>query len=251
MKPAKVDCFALIDQESFQPRNKKGESVMKQTLIGLLAVILIGGIARVAAASETKSATKAPQDSAIVSEDILIVFADEPQHHFMRAFEHFLKHDWEAAAVEIRKGAAFLKLEAARAAADAKKGLTASVQKLENLAGEIEKGAVRSAKDLQDVFAKAEHAVAKHHYLRATEAWAKKSAKKAGHELQAAAVSLEHGFAWAGQKLEAVVIKVMDDARHIAGKLIAGVGWAADEVGKAIEYLGREIDKLGKAVVGL
>ena len=47
------------------------------------------------------------------------------------------------------------------------------------------------------------------------------------------------------------MIKVMDDARHIAGKLIEGVGWAADEVGKAIEYLGREIDKLGKTAAGL
>ncbi len=121
---------------------------------------------------------------------------------------------------------------------------------LEKLAGDIEKGAVRSAKDVQDVFAKAEHAVAKHHYLKATEAWAKKLIKKAGHELQAAAVSLEHGFAWAGQKLEADTIKVMDDTRHIAGKLIEDAGWAADEVGKAIEYLGREIDKLGKAVTG-
>ena len=224
---------------------------MRQALIGLFTVILIGGIAFGATASETKSETKKPQDSAIVSEDIFIVFADEPQHHFMRAFEHFLKHDWEAAAAEIRKGAAFLKLEAARAAADAEKGLTASVQVLEKLADDIEKGAVRSAKDLQDVFAKAEHAVAKHHYLRAAEAWAKKWKIKAGHELQAAAVSLEHGFAWAGQKLEAGMIKVMDDARHIAGKLIEGVGWAADEVGKAIEYLGREIDKLGKTAAGL
>ena len=69
--------------------------------------------------------------------------------------------------------------------------------------------------------------------------------------MQAAAVSLEHGYVWAGQKLEAVMINVMDDARHIAGKLIEGVGWATDEVGKAIEYLGREIDKLGKTVAGL
>jgi hypothetical protein len=54
-----------------------------------------------------------------------------------------------------------------------------------------------------------------------------------------------------GQKFETGMSKVMDDARHIAGKLIKGTGWAADEVGKAIEYLvGREIDKLGKAVGG-
>ncbi len=223
---------------------------MKQALVGLFVVSLIGGIALGAMASETKSETKAAPDSAIVSEDIFIVFADEPQHHFMRAFEHFLKHDWEAAAAEIHKGAAFLKLEAARAADDAKKGLTASAQMLEKLAGDIEKGAVRSAKDLQQVFAKAEHAAAKHHYLRAVEAWGKKMIKKAGQELHAAAVSLEHGLAWAGHNLEAGMIKVMDDARRIAGKLIDGVGWTADEVGEAIEYLGKEIDKFGKAAAG-
>jgi hypothetical protein len=62
---------------------------MKQALKGLFAIILIGGITLGATASETKSATKAPQDSPIVSEGIFIVFADESQHHFMRAFEHF------------------------------------------------------------------------------------------------------------------------------------------------------------------
>jgi hypothetical protein len=50
---------------------------------------LIGGIVLGATASETKSATKAPEDNVIVIEDIFIVFADEPQHHYMRAFEHF------------------------------------------------------------------------------------------------------------------------------------------------------------------
>jgi hypothetical protein len=224
---------------------------MKQTLIGLYVIILIGGIAFNATASETRAATQHPEYSGIRSKDILIVFADEPQHHYMRAFENFSKHDWEAAAFEIRKGAAFLKLETARASADGKKELTASVQMLEKLADDIEKGEVRSAKDLQDVFAKAEHAVAKHHYLIATEAWSKKGIKEAGQELHAAAVSLEHGYAWAGQKLEAGMIKVMDDSRHIAGKLIEDSGWAADEVDKAMEYLKREIDKLGKAVAGL
>jgi hypothetical protein len=223
---------------------------MKQALTILWSAILIGGITVGAMAAETKSATKVAPDSDIVSQDIYIVFADEPQHHFMRAFEHFLKHDWAAAAVEIRKGAAFMKLEAARAADDAKKGLTASVKMLEKLAGDIEKNAVRSAKDLQQAFAQAEHAAAKHHYVNAVEAWGKQLINKAGHELHAAAASLEHGLAWAGHNFEAGIIKVMDDSRHIAGKLIKGVGWVADEVGETIEYLGKEIDKLGKIAAG-
>jgi hypothetical protein len=219
---------------------------MKQALIGLYVIFLIGGITLGAVASATES-----EENIIVSKDTFIVFADEPQHHYMRAFENFIKHDWAAAAVEIRKGAAFMKLEAGRAAGDVKSGLTASAQMLEKLADDIEKGAVRSSKDIQDAFAKAENTLAKHHYLRATEAWTKKSIKDAGHELHAAALSLEHGFAWAGEKLDAAVIKVMDDSRHLAGKLIEGADWAKDEIGEAIESLGREIEKLGKTVTAL
>ncbi len=79
----------------------------------------------------------------MVSKDTFTFFADEPQHHYMRAFENFIKHDWAA------------------------------------------------------------------------------------------------------------VIKVMDDSRHIAGKLIEGADWAKDEIDEAIEYLGREIEKLGKTVTAL
>jgi hypothetical protein len=219
---------------------------MKKTLIVLYTIVLLGGIAIGAIASETE-----PGKSIIVDDDIFIVFVDEPQHHYMRAFENFIKHDWEAAAVEIRKGAAFVKLEAGRAAGDVKSELTASAQMLDKLADDVENGVVRSSKDIQDVFAKAEHAVAEHHYLRATEAWSKKSIKDAGHELHAAAVSLEHGFAWAGKKLEAGVVKVLDDSRHIAGKLIEGADWTKDEIGEGIEYLGREVEKFGKTVAGL
>lgn len=224
---------------------------MIRKLTGLYAVILIEGIALCSVASDIRASENLPKDSIIVSEDTFILFYDEPQHHYMRAFENFLKHDWKAAALEIRKGAAFMKLEAERASTDVKKELLLSAKRLEKTADDIEKGAFRSAKDLQNVFAEAEHAVAKHHYLRATEAWGEKKIKDAGHELYAAAVSLEHGFVWASQKIKTGKISVIDDARHIAGKLKKDAGWAKEGVGNAIGSLGKEIDKLGEILAGI
>ena len=223
---------------------------MKAVLTKNVMFVLMGVLAFGLMVSEATSAVKAPEDVVTVDEDVVIEFAGEPQHHFMRAYEHFLRHEWNAAAEEIRKGGAFLKLEAARADADTKKALTASVKMLGELADEVKSGAVRSAKDLQNAFAMAEQTLARHHYLKATAAWAKKEVKKAGSELRAAAASLEHGFAWAGQTLEALTIKVLDDCRHIGGKLVEGAGWTKDEVGKALASLGKEIDKLGKTLAG-
>jgi hypothetical protein len=107
---------------------------------------------------------------------------------------------------------------------------------------------VASEKQLKDAFARADHALANHHYLKASEYWAKKDEKKAGHALKAAAQHLEQAAAWSGHKLEAGALDVIDGVRAGAGKLTEGTGWAADEVGKGIDDLGKEISKLGKAI---
>jgi hypothetical protein len=41
---------------------------------------------------------------------------------------------------------------------------------------------------------------------------------------------------------------VTKDAGVVAGKLIEGTGWAADETGKAIEAVGVEIEKLSRSL---
>ena len=111
---------------------------------------------------------------------------EEPESQFEKAHEFFLKKDLKAAASEIRKGVAFLKQEAGSAAKDGKKDLTASIHELEKLANEVEKGAVTSEKRLKDAFARAHQALANHHYLKASDYWAKKEEKKTGHALNSA-----------------------------------------------------------------
>lgn len=223
---------------------------MRYTLFSLMIVFVIA-MATPEAWAETKkeeASTEVPQGWILVEEDILIVFVDEPGEHFHKAREFFLKKDTKAVAAEIREGAAFLKLEAGRATGDGKKALMASVNELEKLADGVEKGTVTSAKELDDAFARAEYALAEHHYRKAKESWAEKEAKNTGHDLKAAAYHLENAFAWAGHKLEAGTIAVIDGVRLVAGKLIEGVGWVVAEVGKVIDDIGKEIEKLGKVI---
>jgi hypothetical protein len=209
-----------------------------------LVAYVLGAAAVVNAAEH---ATPGPE-YVIVEEEVWTVLADEPQQHFQEAHEQFVKKDLKAAAAEVRKGAAFLRLEAARATGASKEALAASIKELDSLAGKVESGGVTAASDLDHAFARAEHALASEHLARAKESWAKKDLKRAGGALKAAATSLEHALAWAGRKGEADVIAVTKDAGVVAGKLIEGTGWAANETEKAIEAVGAEIEKLGRSL---
>ena len=218
--------------------------------IALTIALVIFGIGLTGCKKSAKAAESAkpnvPQGYVLVEEDVLLQFVELPGEHFHKARENFLKKDLKGAASEIRKGASFLRLQAARATAEGKKGLIASIAELERLANDVEKGTVTSAKTLDRTFAKSHHALAKHHYLKALEYRTKKDTKRLGHSLRAAAVHLEHGFAWAGHELEAVSVRAIKDVGLLAGKLVEGTGWVAEEVGKAIDKIGQEIVKLGK-----
>ena len=195
---------------------------------------------------DPKTAPQAPDGWILVEEDIWLLFPDEPGAQFHQAHETFLKKDFKAAAAHIRKGVGFMKLEAARAAGDGKKALTTSIDALEKLASDVEKGAVKSTNDLGKAFARAHRAVAVHHHLKASEAWAKKETSKTGHALKAAASHLEKALAWSGHKIEAAVVKVMEIGHDVGEKLIQGARWTADEVGKALKDSGEAIERLAE-----
>jgi hypothetical protein len=198
--------------------------------------------------TKSEHAESAPEGCMIVEEDIWIDFIDEPSEKFHKARQSFLQKDYKEAADEIRKGAAFLRFEAGRATESGKKMLMESVDELEKLAKDVEQGVVTSDKALDHTFARAHHALAMHHHAKSAEYQAKNQHSKAGHALKAAATHLEHGFAWAGHKLESATVAVIKDTGLIAGKLIEGTGWVSKEVGEIIEKLGVEIQKLGRLV---
>jgi hypothetical protein len=171
-----------------------------------------------------------------------------PDQHFQKAHENFVKRDTKATASEIRKGAGYLKREAENGAGETKKALTASATELERLAGDVEKGTVTSVKMLDDGFARADHALARHHLAQATNAWSKRENAKTGEALRLAGAHLEHGLSWTGRKAETSTEDVIHHSRVLAGNLITGTGWVPEEVGKGIQSVGNEIDKLGQRV---
>lgn len=216
---------------------------MRYTVFGFLVALAMVLAPLFVWAEKSQTETPAEPGKVLVEEEILYFFVDEPEGHLHQAHENFLKKDFKGAAAEIRKATNFLKLEAARATGEGKKTLATSIDELEKLASDVEKGTVKSANDLGKAFARAHHALAVHHHLKASEAWAKKETSKTGHELKAAASHLERALAWSGHEIEAAVVKVMETGRGIGEKLIQGTRWTADEVGKALKALGEKIER--------
>ena len=192
-----------------------------------------------AEASKPAEATKAPVQAPEVKG------TDE---HFQKAHEFFLKKDMKATVSEIQKAVELMKLEEEKATEEGKKGLKASVNELEKLVKDVETGAEISEKKMKDIFAKAEHSLANHHYLKASEQWTKKETKETGQALKDAVFHLEQAVKWAGHTLEAGAAEGIESARIIAGKLKAEEKLGAEEVNKAIKNLGAEVSKLGEKI---
>jgi hypothetical protein len=172
-----------------------------------------------------------------------------PKVDFQKAHEFFLKKEFKASAAEIRKGAEYLKKEAESASDEGKKGLTASYQELDKMADEVEKGAVKSDKKLKDAFSRAEHALANNYYLKASDSWAKKETKEAGHALNSAAEHLELAAKWSGHKLDAGASKAISLGREVSGKLVQGTGYVSEEVGNGLKSMGDAISGFGKKIM--
>ncbi len=189
-----------------------------------------------------------PEGWVIIHETVWMRLADQPGEHMKKAQVSFLKKDYKAAASEIRKAAAYLYGAASYAAQDAKKGLIASAHEMDKLAVDVEKGAVKSTGVLKATFARAEHALARHHYLKASESMAKRSYHSAGHFLHSAVSHMEGAAGWAGHELKGGTVAALNGGRTVAGKLIQGSGFVVDEAGKAVGLVGSEVEKLGKVI---
>ena len=167
---------------------------------------------------------------------------------FHDAREKFLKKEYQNAAAEIRRSAAFLDEEAKLATDARKKALIASARELDQLADREGKGAVHSVQELERAFARAEHALAGYYHSKALESWYGKAVPDAGRNLKAAAVHLENALNWAGQRLEAGGVQAIRQGKEIGEKMENGAGWVDSEVRKAIEGMKKEIDEGGHKI---
>ena len=187
-------------------------------------------------------------DDFVIDEETWVVLLDEPGSHLEKAHKSFLEKDFDAAASEMKKAAAYCLIEAKRATGDARDGLVGAGRELEKLADDVKSGTVESIKSVDDAFARAYHALAKHHYLKATESWTKKEAKKVGHAIHASASYVERGFKAAGREVDEGVHKTLDGARKLSGDLISGSGKLGEDVGSAISDCGKQTQLLGQRI---
>ncbi|KQC09294.1 MAG: hypothetical protein APR62_02770 [Smithella sp. SDB] len=167
---------------------------------------------------------------------------------FQKAKQKYLDKNMNSAAQQIQKGASFVKTQAEKASDKGKEKLDASAKELEKLADDVKKGTVTSVRKIEDAFARAYAALAFDSHIKSTQSWAKNQKEKAGDALDSANKYLEHGFTWAGQKIEKGTKEVIRKSDELSQTLKKKGSLLAEEVGKGLKNAGDEIEKFGKNI---
>ena len=170
------------------------------------------------------------------------------EQNFQKAKQDYLQKKMSSAAEQIQKGAAYMKAEAAKASVKGKEALTASSRELEKLAADVKKGTVTSVKMIDESFARAYLALASDAHIKSVESWTRKETAKAGDALDSTTRYLEHGFAWAGQKVETSTKEAIKKSKDLSLRLKEKGSMVAVEVGKGLKDMGNEIEKFGKRI---
>jgi hypothetical protein len=142
-----------------------------------------------------------------------------------------------------------LKLEAGSALTpEDQELLQRSAQELDKLAAELQQKAAVTDTELNHAIARAHYGSARHYYRQAMEDWTKKATARAGHDLQVAVDHVQQGLASAGGTLSAASRTALDEARWLAGKMMAGTGFVLDRFGEGYQAVGQAIEGLGKQI---
>jgi hypothetical protein len=171
-------------------------------------------------------AEQAPDGWVLVQERVVVLTANEPQNHFLRAQQFLTQNDAKAAAGEMRMAAAYIDMQAARGRGQADPGLTQAADQLRKLAGQIghqqQQGAdaQQQQQQLKQGFARANVALAKHLQTLAQREIQSQKNVMAGHDLDSAVESLAAAYAWSGQQPPQDVTDTLQQSQQLAVKLM-------------------------------
>jgi hypothetical protein len=161
------------------------------------------------------------------------------------ARQSYLTVDLGAAAQQLRKAAVNLRSHSTQADDATRPQLNHSANELESLAHRVEKGEVKSAEELDQPSARALQRMSRQHYLMAQRSWLRKQRERAGRRLRASADNLEHAARLSGRDVQMATQTVVKDVRLLSSRLVEGVGYSVDEVGKGFERLGKQVESVG------
>ena len=179
-------------------------------------------------------------------DDLWTLFPGEPERSFRKGREDFLSKKNSTAAQNIQKSIIYVKLQSLRALGTTKRALLDAEAALRKLAKEVENGKMHSLARLDASFATTERAVARLHYEKAKEAYARGDLRAAGVELQAAGDSLGRAAAWTGDHVYPPLMQCLDRAGNDGKRLLEGSDRSPGATRKTLSALGAQIDRLDK-----
>ena len=187
--------------------------------------------------------------------------------HFHQARAQILNGSLASAQQELRKGAVYLQMELSRATEKGKKLLQASIgnlQRLTEIVGQGENNYYQLQNSgFEQIFGKSALALAKHHQLKAQEAWNQKRPKATGQHSKATMLHLRHAWAWLGENLKDASRRVMKEEDRIGmtltqtqliqadgttQALVKGAAWTDEGVESALDGFNKEIGALETAM---
>ncbi len=223
---------------------------MRTTIFTLLAVGVILFTTQVKATETTDNLllSETPEGWVLVEEDVLFVLVTEPAGYFEDARSDFLNGDLKDAGENMRMAVALIKLEISRSTGDVKKSLVTSVKELKKLIKKVEKGEVVAGETLDKAFARAEYALAWHHFQKAKEYQSREKYGKMARSIDAAVTHLLYASSWTDDNLEKDDVAAAKDARSFAKKVMDGVASAPAKAGEVLKSVGQSLKKLGTSL---
>jgi hypothetical protein len=179
-----------------------------------------------------------------VDQEKWIPIIESPQQHWQEAKKDFLNQDNLAAAIEVRKGAAFLSLEANRTTdASIKSNLLKSVKNLEQLAKEIQAGKISDVTKLDRAFAQGQIVMGRFFENKAQDSEAQGELVRAGQEIMGAFHHLQAANNWLGED-KANLEMAKTEIKAVRDNLNSPNEAQSRSLNKAIATVGQEIQLL-------
>jgi len=169
----------------------------------------------------------------------------EAQAYFDQARASFVARDVASSAKALRDAAGFFRAQAESASAGAQKALEKSASELGLLSADVDGGKTKVVASLDYVFARAQIAEARNHYLRANSALQKYDNARVGAELTMAVDHFQRAVKDGGETLGSAATKALADTRAAAAELMKGTIVARKDLDKTMAAFGKEIEGLG------
>ena len=164
--------------------------------------------------------------------------------HLDAAHENFLKKDMAKAGDELKLAAERLKETAGNAPEDARKDMTDAAVGLEKIEGDVRSGNVTSVESFEQRLAMASAALARYHYLKASDALMAKDLRTAGREIEASVDQLEAGAKRLGHTLSGKSANAATNTRELGRRLADGAAVPEEHIGAAMKGLGGAVEGL-------